>query len=146
MMIVYRKKCVEKNLVRNIKKCNHCCHLTTATTITDVTRSQQVLKCLYKFQLFANLKKCAFAVQQINFLEFIISAKEVTMNSNQISIIADWLTFNTYQEVQIFLNFVNFYWHFVKNYSKIAEFLTELLKGSVNKKKQRSLQWDEIEV
>ena len=60
---------------------------------------RQVLKCLCKFQFFANLKKCAFTVQQIDFLKFIISVKEVVMNSNWVSIIADWLTFKTYWKI-----------------------------------------------
>ena len=50
---------------------------------------KQILKHLYKFQLFANLKKCAFAVQQVNFLEFVISVEEVVMNPSQVSTIAD---------------------------------------------------------
>ena len=50
---------------------------------------RQILKCLHKFQLFANLKKCAFAVQQVNFLSFVISVKEVVMDSSWVSIIAD---------------------------------------------------------
>ena len=96
---------------------------------------RQILKCLHKFQFFANLKKCAFAVQQINFLEFIISVKEVVMDPSWVSTIADWPTSKTYQKIQVFLNFANFYWCFVKDYFKIAEFLTELFKKSVNKKK-----------
>ena len=57
---------------------------------------RQVLKCLCKFQFFANLKKCAFAVQQVDFLEFVIFVKEVVMNSSWVSIIADWPTLKTY--------------------------------------------------
>ena len=41
---------------------------------------------------------------------------------------------------------MNFYWCFVKDYSKIARSLTELLKGSVDRKKQKSLQWGEVKV
>ena len=57
---------------------------------------RQILKHLHKFQLFANLKKCAFAVQQVNFLSFVISIKGVAMDPNQVSIIADWPTPKTY--------------------------------------------------
>ena len=107
---------------------------------------RQILKCLCKFQLFANLKKCAFTVQQVDFLGFIIFIKKIAMNSSWVSTIADWPTPKTYQEVQVFLNFANFYWCFVKNYSKIIRSLTGLLKGSVNRKKQESLQWGKVEV
>ena len=50
---------------------------------------RQILKHLHKFQLFANLKKCAFAVQQVDFLNFVISIKGIMMDSSQVSIIAD---------------------------------------------------------
>ena len=78
-------------------------------------------------------------MQQIDFLEFVISAEKVTMNPSWVSTIADWPTPKTYQEVQIFLGFANFYWHFVKDYFKIARLLTELLKENVDRKKQKSL-------
>ena len=79
-------------------------------------------------------------MQQVNFLSFVISVKGVTMDPSQVSTIADWPTPKIYQKVQIFLNFMNFYQHFIKNYSKIAESLTKLLKKSVNRKKQELLQ------
>ena len=62
------------------------------------------------------------------------------MDPSQVSTIADWPTLKTYQEVQVFLNFINFYQYFVKDYSKITKPLTELLKKSVNRKKQEPLQ------
>ena len=96
---------------------------------------RQILKCLHKFQLFANLKKCAFAVHQVDFLSFVISVKGVTMDPSWVSTIADWPTLKTYWEVQIFLGFANFYWHFVKDYFRIARPLTDFLKKSVNRKK-----------
>ena len=106
---------------------------------------RQILECLCKFQLFANLKKCAFAVQQVDFLGFVISVKGVVMDPSRVSTIADWPTPKTYQEVQVFLGFVNFYQCFVKDYSRIARPLTGLLKGSVDRKKQGLLQWGEVE-
>ena len=96
---------------------------------------KQILKYLHKFQFFVNLKKCAFAVQQIDFLEFVISVKGITMNSSWVSTIADWLTPKTYWKIQVFLDFANFYWCFVKNYFKITEPLTEFLKESIDRKK-----------
>ena len=78
-------------------------------------------------------------MQQVDFLKFVISTEEVTMNSTQINIIADWPTLKTYQKIQIFLDFANFYQHFVKDYSRITRPLTKFLKKSVNRKKQELL-------
>ena len=38
-------------------------------------------------------------------------------------------------KLQVFLNFVNFFWRFIKNYSQIAALLLNLLKTERNKKK-----------
>jgi len=43
-----------------------------------------------------------------------------------------------YQEIQVFLRFINFYQHFIHHYSQIAESLTELLKDSVKDVKMNS--------
>jgi len=51
-----------------------------------------------------------------HFLRFIVSITEVTMNSQQIDTIKTWLILKTFQKVQVFLKFVNFYRHFIKAY------------------------------
>jgi len=49
----------------------------------------------------------------------------------------------TFQNVQIFLEFVNFYRHFIEAYSQIVSPLTGLLKGSKNEKKTEPFKWSE---
>jgi hypothetical protein len=72
-------------------------------------------------------------------LKFIVSITKVTMNLQQIDTIKTWLTFKTFQKVQIFLEFVNFYKHFIKVYLWIVSPLTGLLKDSKNEKKKGPL-------
>ena len=62
------------------------------------------------------------------------------MNEYWVNIIQEWLMFKTYREIQMFLRFVNFYQQFVKDYFKIINFLTELLKENVNERKSESFQ------
>ncbi len=57
------------------------------------------------------------------------------MNQWQIKIIKKWLVFRSYCEIQIFLEFANFYCHFIQSYFKITASLTDLLKDSKNDKK-----------
>ena len=57
------------------------------------------------------------------------------MNLCRIEIIWDWSTSKIFCEVQVFLDFANFYRHFIKHYSCIAESLTGLIKSSKNDKK-----------
>ncbi len=63
------------------------------------------------------------------------------MNLQQIDTIKTWLTLKTFQKVQVFLKFVNFYRHFIKAYSQITNSLMSLLKGSKNDKKTEPFEW-----
>ena len=48
---------------------------------------QQVLECLRDFELYVNLKKYKFNIEKIEFLNFIISTKEIRKNSKRIQMI-----------------------------------------------------------
>ncbi len=65
----------------------------------------------------------------------------MTMNSQQIDTIKTWSTLKTFQKVQVFLKFVNFYRHFIKVYLQIVSSLTGLLKDSKNEKKTEFFKW-----
>ena len=96
---------------------------------------KKVLERLWKFQLYISLKKYEFSTQKMKFLEFIISITSVVMNLCRVKTIWDWSTSKIFCEVQVFLDFINFYRHFIKHYSCIAESLTGLIKSSKNGKK-----------
>ena len=48
---------------------------------------QQVLERLKNYELYINLKKCEFDIDEIEFLNFIIFIKEMRMNSKRIQMI-----------------------------------------------------------
>jgi len=52
-----------------------------------VDHVKQILKRLRKFKLYASLKKYAFFITKVNFLEFIIFTKSISMNLSRINII-----------------------------------------------------------
>ena len=101
----------------------------------------EILERLQHYKLFVNLKKCVFSTDTVEFLRFIVSITEVTMNSQQIDTIKTWSTLKTFQKVQVFLRFVNFYRCFIKVYSQIMSPLTGLLKDSKNEKKTELFEW-----
>jgi len=102
---------------------------------------KQILKKLRKFKLYASLKKCEFFITKVNFLKFIIFTESILMNSSRIDIIKTWFRLKMYQEIQVFLRFVNFYRRFIHHYSQIAKSLTELLRDSVKDVKMSSFIW-----
>jgi len=101
----------------------------------------KILERLQHYKLFVNLKKCAFSTDTVEFLRFIVFTTDVTMNSQRIDTIKNWPTSMTFQNVQIFLKFANFYRRFIEAYSQIVSSLTGLLKGSKNEKKTKPFKW-----
>jgi len=101
----------------------------------------KILEWLQRYKLFINLKKCAFSTDTVEFLRFIVFFTDVTMNLQRIDTIKNWPTPMTFQNVQIFLKFANFYRRFIEAYLQIASSLTGLLKGSKNEKKTEPFKW-----
>ncbi len=101
----------------------------------------EILERLRCYKLFVNLRKCVFSIDTVEFLKFIVSITEMMMNSWWIDTIKTWSTLKTFQKVQVFLKFINFYRCFIKAYSQIVSPLTDLLKGSKNEKKTGSFEW-----
>jgi hypothetical protein len=68
--------------------------------------------------------------QNVDFLGFIVGTDGVRMDPDRIETIASWPTPQSYNDLQVFLGFVNYYRRFISGYSYIARPLTDLLKGS----------------
>jgi hypothetical protein len=85
-----------------------------------------VLQKLHDTGLYAKLEKCVFHQPQVEFLGCIIFEKGLFMNPKKIQTIMEWRKPKTIRDVQYFLNFTNFYWLFIQDYSKIAAPLTRL--------------------
>jgi len=56
----------------------------------------KILKWLWHYKLYANLKKCVFSTDIVKFLKFIMSITDVMMNSWRVDIIVKWLIFKTF--------------------------------------------------
>ena len=74
------------------------------------------------------LEKSTFYIYKMNYLGYIISDKEVKMNPEKIHVIKKWPILRNISKVLFFLRFTNFYYRFIKEYSKIAISLTNLIK------------------
>ena len=102
----------------------------------------KMLERLCQFKLYAKLSKCFFMIQMIEFLEYIIINHDVSMNSCRVKIIQTWFEFRVLRELQIFLEFVNFYKRFVKFYAKITRVLTKLLKENKQERQYESFNFE----
>jgi len=95
----------------------------------------KVLERLRRYKLYAKLSKCQFAVATVEFLGFVLSPEGIAMEKSRVETVEDWPQPKTFRELQVFLGFANFYRRFIRNYSRIAAPLTNLLKGSQSGRK-----------
>ena len=79
-----------------------------------------------------NIEKCVFKIQKVLYLSFFIEVNSIYMDSQKITIITDWLTSIKLKQVQSFLRFINFYHHFIINFSKITKPLTHLTQKNTS--------------
>jgi hypothetical protein len=84
---------------------------------SHVKHIREVLKRLRANDLFANLEKCFFFKHEVDYLEFIMSEDDITMNSSRINIIMSWSMIKFFKNIQVFLRFVNFYRRFIARFS-----------------------------
>ena len=68
-----------------------------------------VLDQLWKYSLFANLKKCHFHQDEIRFLGYVVSSKGISMEAERIEVVKEWPEPKSVRDIQVFLDFANFY-------------------------------------
>jgi hypothetical protein len=94
-----------------------------------------VLERLRTYKLYANLKKCEFDTDTVEFLGFIVGPQGISMDPSRVETVRDWPEPTSFRDIQVFLGFTNFYRRFIHRYSKITYPLTEMLKGMESGKK-----------
>ena len=87
---------------------------------------KEVLKYLYKADLYAKVEKYEFHSKSVEYLGYIFSPFSLTMSDDKVKIIQDWPEPKKVKDIQSFLDFTNFYHWFIFNYSDIVILLTYL--------------------
>jgi hypothetical protein len=93
-----------------------------------------MLQRLRQFNLYFKFSKCSFHVFHVNFLDFRMNFDEITMQTNKIIVVKNWSKSKSHRNVQIFINFANFYRRFVHAFFKANAKLIFLLKKSEKEK------------
>ncbi len=89
---------------------------------------KMILNHLWEADLQMNIQKCEFNVEEIIFLEVIVSEQDLCMNSIKVKVIVNWTTLINLKEIQSFVKFINFYRRFIKNFSKLVKSFTQLTR------------------
>ncbi|CAJ2638342.1 unnamed protein product [Trifolium pratense] len=93
-----------------------------------VRHLKEILQVLHTHKLFANKKKCSFGQAEIEYLGHLISGKGVSADPKKIEDMLRWPIPKELKSLRGFLGLTGYYRKFVRNYSKIAWPLTQLLK------------------
>ena len=90
-----------------------------------------VLEKLREHQLYAKYSKCEFWLPEVTYLGHVISKDGIAINPERVQAILDWTPLKNVKQVKSFLGLASCCRRFVKNFSKIARPLTNLLHKSV---------------
>ena len=88
----------------------------------------KALQRLKDTKLFCKRLKCLFEVTSVDFLSFIMRDEKIVMNPGRVSMIIKWSVSQNLWEVRAFIDFTEFYRRFIKEYFKVAQGMTDLMK------------------
>jgi hypothetical protein len=88
-----------------------------------------VLTRLREHQLYAKFSKCAFWLEEIQFLGHILFAKGIAVDPSKIKDILEWKPPTTVHQVRSFLGLAGYYRQFIPDFSKLVKPITSLLKN-----------------
>jgi hypothetical protein len=88
-----------------------------------------VLTRLREHQLYAKFSKCAFWMEEIQFLGNVLFAKRITVDPSKVKDILEWKPPTTVHQVRSFLGLVGYYRRFIPDFSKLVKPIRSLLKN-----------------
>ena len=94
-----------------------------------------VLGTLRKHRLYAKFSKCAFWLEQVGFLGHVLSAGGIAVDPSKIQDVLNWNQPKNVSDIRSFLGLAGYYRRFIKDFSKIARPMTQLLK------KEKKFEW-----
>jgi hypothetical protein len=90
-----------------------------------------VLTRLREHQLYAKFSKCAFWLEEIQFLGHVLFAKGITVDPSKVKDILEWKPPTTVHQVRSFLRLAGYYRRFIPDFSKLVKPITSLLKNDI---------------
>jgi hypothetical protein len=103
---------------------------------------RKVLERLRDFGLHGKAKRCRIGVSEVGFHGVVISPDGIAIESDRISTIEDWPTPECVREVQVLLEFTNFYRRSIRKYAKATTPISAQLKKAENPRMSKQVKWE----
>ncbi|PNX87148.1 retrotransposon-related protein, partial [Trifolium pratense] len=87
-----------------------------------------VLQVLREKQLYANLGKCEFWLEEVKFLGHVISKEGIAVDPSKVEAVVAWERPNTATEIRSFVGLAGYYRRFIEGFAKIVAPLTNLTR------------------
>ena len=85
--------------------------------LKHVTKAFEILR---QHQFFVKISKCAFGLQELEYLGHIVTSQGVKVDQNKITAMLNWPRPTNVSELRGFLGLTGYYRKFVRNYGLIA--------------------------
>jgi hypothetical protein len=90
-----------------------------------------ILTRLKEHQLYAKFSKCAFWLEEIQFLGYVLSANGIAVDPSKVKDILEWKPPTTVHQVRSFLGLAGYYCRFILDFTKLVKPITSLLKNDM---------------
>ena len=100
-----------------------------------ISRLQQVFQCIRDNHLKLSPKKCAFFMDKVKYVGHIVSKNGIESDPDKIKVL-NWPRPTKPDEVRQFIGFVGYYRRFIKNFTRIAKPLNELMPSTTQKSRK----------
>jgi hypothetical protein len=88
-----------------------------------------VLTRLREHRLYAKFSKCAFWLEEIQFLGHVLSARGIAVDPSKVKDLLEWKPPTTVHQVRSFLGLAGYYRRFIPDFSKLVKPITSLLRN-----------------
>src|SRR6266403_5338385 len=90
-----------------------------------------VLQTLRQHKLYAKISKCEFSKNELSFLGHVINSDGIKMEPSKVDAVVKWPQPKNIHDIRAFLGLAGYYRRFVKDFSKLASPLTNLLHKDI---------------
>ena len=89
---------------------------------------EKIVKRLAENNLYVKPEKCKQKIREVEFLGVVIRPERIKIEKEKVQEVLDWLTLKEVKNIQKFLELMNHYQWFIKDFTAIARLLHNLVE------------------